>query len=245
MVIAFALIGSLLISNYNGGVEDNGLQNLPSISSSLNNPDTSLPSNPFASTNGVNNEVVQGAPTDNPRLAVHSVASVEKALNITLVLPSLTVLSSIDSSLKLVGVAYDGPQSSRQWMVSIIYSNQTFINGTSTADDLGANAIFITEVPMPLGVNSSQIAHDVLTPPINSVCTTIKAPPTSTVQCSTSTGVAGTVGDYIVIQNGLSVLVNPTGNVSWADGNRGIGVVMGSPGVSVTRLLSVASTMTA
>jgi hypothetical protein len=178
---------------------------------------------------------------------VHSVASVEKTLNRTLILPSPAAVRSIDPSLKLLGVAFDDNTSPQQWMVSIVYSNHTFINGTSTSDDLGANAIYINEVPMPLGVNSSQVAHEVLAPPINSVCTTISkssSNSTAIVQCQTSTGVGGTAGDYIVAQNGLSILVNPTGNVSWADGRRGIGVVMESAGLSITQLLNLASTMT-
>ena len=243
-VIAFALVASLLTSNYNGGVQNNGIQNLPSNTSAVSNTNSPLPPGPFGSAKGTNGVVQGGAPIPSPPLTVHSVASVEKTLNRTLILPSSAAVSSIDPSLKLLGVAFDDNTSPQQWMVSIIYSDHTFVNGTSTTDDLGANAIYISEVPVPLGVNSSQVAHEVLAPPINSVCTTIKAPATSTVQCSTSTGAAGTTGDYIVTLDGLSILVNPTGNVSWADGRRGIGVVMESAGLSITQLLNLASTMT-
>jgi hypothetical protein len=251
-VIAFALVASLVVSNYNIGVQDNRGQSLSSDTSALNN--AVLPSDNPLVNNTVNDGIVQGAITGFPSLALHSVASVEKELNITLVLPSSAAVSSIDPSLKLLGVAFDGSQSPQQWEVTIVYSgNQTFVNGTSTIEDLGANGIAINEVPMPLGVNSSQVVQDILSPGVSKVCTISKSSPNSTVQCQTSTATKnGYADDYIVTQNGLSILVNPGGNIQWADGRRGVGVgiegpgfVTGSAGLSASQLLSLASTMTA
>jgi hypothetical protein len=240
VVIALALVASLATSNYNSGVQNNRVQSLSFDNSAVNNT--------------MNDGIVQGPAPDFPPLTLHSVAGVEKALNMTLILPSSATVSSISPSLKLLGVVFDGSQSPRQWEVTILYSgNQTFVNGTSTIKDLGANGISINEVPMPLGVNSSQVVHDMLTPGVIKVCTTIsKSSSNSTVQCQTSTGASGFAGDYVVTQNGLSILVNPTGNIQWADGGRGVGVgmesagfVTGSAGLSVSQLLSLASTMTA
>jgi hypothetical protein len=197
-----------------------------------------------------------GPPDDFPPLTVHSVASVEKALNTTLVFPSPAAVSSISPSLKLLGVVFYGSQSPQQWQIGILYSgNQSFVNGTSTLEDLGTNGISINEVPVPLGVNSSEVVHDILTPGVSKVCTTIsKSSPnsSSTVQCQISTDTEnGYAGDYIVIQNGLSILVNPSGAIQWADGRHGIGVGIEGPGfvtggatLSVSQLLSLASTMT-
>src|SRR5437660_3359868 len=137
-VIAFALVAILLASNYNGGVQNNGIQNLPSNTSAVSNTNSPLPPGPFGSTNGKNEQVVQGgASIPKPAITVHSVASVEKTLNRTLILPSSAAVRSIDPSLKLLGVAFDDNTSPQQWMVSIVYSSQTFINGTSTSDNLG------------------------------------------------------------------------------------------------------------
>ncbi len=115
----------------------------------------------------------------------------------------------------------------------ISYSaNQSFVNGTSTIEDLGSNAIVISEVPMPLGVNeSSEFAHDILTPGISKVCTIPKpgSNSSSAVQCQTSTDQSNYPNDYIVTQNGLSILVNPSGNIQWADGRRGVGVGIERP----------------
>jgi len=252
-VIAFALVAGLAASNYNSGVQDNRVQSLSSSATSATN-NSILSSDTYP-----NNQICQGCPPphDYPPLTVHSVASVEKALNITLVLPSSAAVSSISPSLKLLGVVFYGSHSPQQWQVGILYSgNQSFVNGTSTLEDLGTNGISISEVPMPLGVNSSEVVHDMLTPGVSKVCTTIsKSSPnsSSTVQCQTSTDTEnGYAGDYIVTQNGLSILVNPSGNIQWADGRRGVGVgiegpgfVTGSAGLSVSQLLSLASTMTA
>ena len=218
-VIALALVASLVAWNYTAGVQDNRVQ-------SITTSDTS------ALNNAPNSGIVQGPPPDYQPLTVHSVVSVEKTLNITLILPSSAAVSSISPSLKLLGVVFDGSQSPQQWQVTIFYlGNQTFVNGTSTIEDLGANGISINEVPMPLGVNSSQVVHDMLTPGVIKVCTTIsKSSPNSTVQCQTSTGASGFAGDYVVTQNGLSILVNPTGNIQWADGRRGVGVGIESAG---------------
>jgi hypothetical protein len=243
-VIAFALVASLVAWNYTAGVQDNRVQSIPSDTSALQ----SIRSDTSALNNTMNDGVVQGPAPDFPPLTLHSVAGVEKTLNITLILPSSAAVSSISPSSKLLGVVFDGSQSPQQWEVTILYSgNQTFVNGTSTIEDLGANGISINEVPMPLGVNSSQVVQDILTPPVDKVCTTIsKSSPnsTSTVQCQTSTGEGDTTGDYVVTQNGLSILVNPTGNIQWADGRRGVGVGIESAGFSVSQLLILASTMT-
>src|SRR5437879_43391 len=103
-VIAFALVAGLLASNYNGGVQDNGIQNLPSNASAVSNTNSPLPPGPFGSTKGTNEVVQGGAPMPSPHLTVHSVASVEKTLNRALILPSSAAVSSIDPSLKLLGV---------------------------------------------------------------------------------------------------------------------------------------------
>ncbi len=238
VVVAFALVASVVVSNYNTGVQRSNAV-LPS-------------ENPIANST-MNDQVVQGAVVGFPSLTLHSVASVEKELNITLVLPSSAAVGSIDPSLKLLGVAYDGSQSPQQWEVTIVYStNQTFVNGTSTIEDLGTNGISITEVPMPLGVNSSQVVQDILSPGVSKVCTISKTSPNLPIQCQTSTVTKnGYADDYVVTQNGLSILVNPGGNIQWADGRRGVGVGIESPGfemgtaaVSATQLLNLASTMT-
>lgn len=257
VVIAFALVASLAASSYNGIIQGNRVQSSSSDFSALNN--TTLPSgNSTVSANSASSSqwvICQGCGVfPNPPITLHSVASVEKELNITLVLPSSAAVSSISPSLKLLGVAFYGSPSQQQWQVGIFYSgNQSFVNGTSTIADLGSNGIAIDEVPAPLGVNSSEVAHDILTPGISTVCTTSKAGSnsSSTVQCQTSTDQNNYPNDYIVTQNGLSILVNPGGGIQWADGRRGVGVgiesagfVTGGAGLSVSQLLSLASTMT-
>jgi hypothetical protein len=105
----------------------------------------------------------------------------------------------------------------------------SFVNGTSTFEDLGSNGIAISEGPVPLGVNeSSEFAHDILTPGISRVCTIPKpgSNSSSTVQCQTSTDQSDYPNDCIVTQNGLSILVNPRGNIQWAGGRRGVWVGM-------------------
>src|SRR5438552_12515031 len=107
VIIAFALVGSVLISNYNGDVQNNGIRNLPSNTPAVSNTNSPLPPGPFGSTKGTNEVVQGGAPIPSPPLTVHSVASVEKTLNRTLILPSPAAVRSIDPSLKLLGVAFD------------------------------------------------------------------------------------------------------------------------------------------
>ena len=251
VLIAFALVAGLAARNYNSGVQDD---HVPSVSSSA----TSATNNSIVSFDTYpKDEICQGCGAfPYPPLTVHSVASVEKELNITLVLPSPAAVTSISPSLKLLGVVFDGSQSHQQWQVGILYSgNQSFVNGTSTIEDLGTNGISIDEVPAPLGVNeSSAFAHDILTPGISKVCTIPKpgSNSSSTVQCQTSTDQSNYPNDYIVTQDGLSIVVDPGGSIQWADGRRGVGVgiesagfVAGSAGLSVSQLLSLASTMTA
>jgi hypothetical protein len=257
LVIASVLVAGLVTSTSNSGVQDARVQSLPSDISALNN--ATLPSgNSTGSANSASSQwvICQGCGiAPNPPITLHSVASVEKELNITLVLPSSAAVSSISPSLKLLGVAFYGSQSQEQWQVGIFYSgNQSFVNGTSTIADLGSNGIAIDEVPAPLGVNeSSAFAHDILTPGISKVCTIPKpgSNSSSTVQCQTSTDQSNYPNDYIVTQDGLSIVVNPGGSIQWADGRRGVGVgiesagfVTGDAGLSVSQLLSLASTMT-
>src|ERR1700732_134930 len=88
VVIALALVASLATSNYNSGVQNNRVQSLSFDNSAVNNT--------------MNDGIVQGPAPDFPPLTLHSVAGVEKALNMTLILPSSATVSSISPSLKLL-----------------------------------------------------------------------------------------------------------------------------------------------
>jgi len=233
--IAFAFVISLVAWNLSANVQYGQGQNVPSGSS---NPSVGL---------GVQSPVADRGST---RLTLYSVASVEKMLNRTLILPSTSAVTAIDPSLRLIGVALSGQQSPHQWQVSMYYSaNQTFFNGTTTVRDLvGTKGIHVIEAYAPLGVNSSQVAHDSLAPGIIKLCTTISGSSpnsVSTVQCQTSAGGGGTDGEYIVVQNGLSIVVSPAGILSWSDGRQGVAVGIESENLSSSQLLNLASTMTA
>ena len=75
----------------------------------------------------------------------------------------------------------------------------------------------------------------------------------STVQCSTSTNQSNYPNDYIVTQNGLSILVNPGWEhpvVGWQTRLsvwelKALALKREARGLSVSQLLNLASTMTA
>jgi len=232
LVVAFGLVIGLVAWSISASVQDNQATNVASP--------------PFVPPTGMN----QDGGIDFP-VAVHSVASVQKMINRTLILPTAASVSAVGPSLRLIGVSIDGNSASPQkWEVSIFYSaSGSFINGTTTVSELvGKSGISITEVPVPLGVNSSQVAHEQLAPRLVTSCRTITASSpysSSSATCQTSTAVGGPVGDSVVIQNGLSILVNPFGTLSWADGRQGVGVGISSNNLSTGQLLSLASTMTA
>jgi len=238
-VIACALVVGLAAWTFSAGV-----RTMPPSSTSLVNRPNDNPSLP-----AVGGVQQSGGLGDSPPALLHSVASVEKMFNRTLILPSATVVTKINSSLRLVGVRIDNPMP-QNWEITIYYSTtQTFINGTTTIDDLvGKSGIFILETPVTLGANSSQVAHDELNQPSPTICHTTSGSSlsnsSSTVQCQTLSGSAN-IGDYIVTQNGLSLVVNPSGNIiSWTDGRHGIAEAIGSRNLSIAQLLNLASTMT-
>lgn len=179
----------------------------------------------------------------SPPVTLLSVATVEHMLNRSLILPSASDVSSISPALKLVGAVVDDSTPGR-WEVTIYYStNQTFVNGTTTINDLvGTDGLYLIENPAPAGVNSSEVAHAELAPPTATVCHTISG---ASVQCQTLSGEAN-VGSHLVVQNGLTLVVNPSGNiVSWTDDrqlmNEAIG---GGSNVTIDQLLILAATMT-
>jgi len=186
--------------------------------------------------------VPQSAVNQSPALVLHSMSSAEKILNRTLILPSAGAVAATDASLRLVGVRIDD-SSRTNWRVGIYYSSQSFINGSTTIQELvGTSGFAIVEVAAPPGVNSSESARAQLNSPAPKVCRTISS---STVQCETLSGSAN-VGSNIVVQNGLSIIVNPYGKiVSWTDDRRLVSVgIGGGSTVSITQLLSLAATMT-
>ena len=98
-VVACALVASIAASNYNSGIQDARVrvQSLPSDTSALNN--ATLPSgNSTVSANSASSSldvICQGCgAVPNPPITLHSVASAEKALNVTLVLPSSAAVSA-------------------------------------------------------------------------------------------------------------------------------------------------------
>lgn len=99
-------------------------------------------------------------------------------------------------------------------MAATIYVwNGTFVNGSTTAQDvLNGKGIAIVESPVAAGGPDSAAAAQ-----------TMIAPPESCVEqagVSSCTTDSTTTSDYIVTQNGLSIVVNPSGNqLTWVDTN--------------------------
>ncbi len=239
IAVALAFVVSLAVWNFSASAQNQGNQGIYPSSS---------PSSPGG--NGLSQfpaGIQQNGAEASNAITVHSVASVQKTINRTLLLPSAASISAINSSMKLVGVKYDGPPSSVHWMVSIIYSSQPFHNGTTTLGDLLAGgAVYVTESAAPLGVNSSEVAHEQMAQPgAVTICqTTSGANSSSTVLSHTASATGGPAGDYIVMQDGLSILVNPTGTVLWSDGRNGVAVMIGGDNLSSSQLLSISATMT-
>ncbi len=171
--------------------------------------------------------------------------------NAKLILPSSACVAAINPSLRLVGARIDGPPPTPSgWQVTIYYStNQSMINGTTTIGQIvGRDGLAIIESPAPAGVNSSEVAHNIMRPPLITMCRTYSSnnssSRSSSVACETSTGEAY-AGSYITTMSGLSVIVNQYGNaISWTDDRRLMNVgIEGGSTISLGQVLGLASTM--
>lgn len=188
------------------------------------------------------NEQLGGLGFSSGAAVLHSVASIENRFNTTLILPSAAAVTALNPSLRLVGVGIDF-STANNWEVTIYYSNQTFVNGTTSINALVANSgLEIAENPAQPGVNSSAIAHRELMPPTETQCQQVNG----SLQCTTITQSAN-ANQYITTQNGLSLLVNPLGHdVVWTDDRVLMNVALGSgDDYTAVQLLPLAATMTA
>lgn len=194
---------------------------------------------------GASQELIQpsaGPPfmSDFPpaHVVLHSLASAERAVNKTLIVPSAVAMAANVASLMIIGVQVES--SSPTWQVDIFLWNQPFINGSTTVQDiLSSGGVVMVESPTPPGVNSAAMAQKAVTPP--TVCRTTSGS-SQPQDCQTMTG----SGSYVVTENGLSVVVNKFGNeVSWTDDRQLMFVDMeGGAGISMSQLLALSESMT-
>lgn len=179
-----------------------------------------------------------------PGVAIlHSVASIDKMFNTTLILPNPSSVAALNPSLKLAGVRIDSA-SANNWEVTIYYSNQTFVNGSTNIDALvGNSGLEIAENPAQPGVNTSAIAERELTPPTQTVCQSADG----SLHCTTQTQSAANLGEYLVTENGLPVLVNPAGHdLLWTDDRALMNVALGyTQDYTGGQILPLAASMTA
>ena len=140
-------------------------------------------------------------------LSLHSPQYVESAINHTLILPSLATLGA---SFRITGVSLDllnlTATNGYQWGVTIYIWNGAFVNGTTTDRAIQqANGVIISEVGFP---PSKQLTQETLPEPPVSCVSPVNGNPTCTTQTNTGR-------NYLVTQNGETILVNPDAHVLW------------------------------
>jgi len=223
-ITALALVSSLVVSTLSA----NNIGSQNAISS--NNPAT-----------------VGGAmPVE---LVLHTPQYVEGIIHQSLILPNATVLGP---SYRILGAMVRGPvnltaTNESPWEVLVYLSNQSassFVNGTTTnLDVLKDGGVEIVEDGAPLGMplNSTAAAQAGLAPPVICVGKGMNPTPADS-SCTTQ---SHTGGNYIVTQNGLSLVVNPEWPaLTWTDDRNRMGVSIVGGTQSVQQLLDLANTMT-
>lgn len=180
-------------------------------------------------------------------LDLHSVGYVETLINHNLIVPNSIAISATGSSLRIIGVRIN-PSPPSSWSVAIYLWNDTFVNGSTTLQDVAASGgISLVETSMPAGVNGTAIAQEELGAATVNICLTS---PSSSAQkqCQALPPAQQSANDgsYIVSHDGFSIIVNPFGNeVSWIDGRNLVSVDVGALNTySIGQLLSLAETMT-
>jgi hypothetical protein len=111
------------------------------------------------------------------------------------------------------------------------------VNGTTTnIEILNSGGVAVVETEAPGETNSSAAAQGWLAPPQS--CITHDG--NTTCQTESSSG-----SDYVVIQNGLSIVVNPNGNeLTWLDGRNQMWVDVVGGTQSIPEILALANTLT-
>lgn len=182
-------------------------------------------------------------------LTLHTPHYVEGIIHQSLILPNMSVLSS---SYKILGVVIEGPvnltaTNQAPWNVRIFLWSQptsSFVNGTTTdAEVLGTGGVEIAEDGVPAGMplNSTAAAQADLAPQV--FCTGKGMHPTPADSSCTTQSYTGQ--NYIISQNGLSLVVNPERPaLTWIDDRNRMGVTLFGETQSVQQLLDLANTMT-
>jgi hypothetical protein len=173
-------------------------------------------------------------------LVLHTPEYVEHALNRTIVLPNATILGP---SYRIIGVRIDGDPNfvanhTSEVAATIYVWNGTFTNGSTTVQDvLDGKGIAIVESPIaPGGPDSAAAAQAMIAPQETCV---VKDGVSSCTTDSTTTS------DSIVTQNGLSIVVNPSGSqLTWVDDKRLVIVNIVGGSRTIQDVLLVAGSMT-
>ena len=182
----------------------------------------------------------QPPPTPPIVLVLHTPQYVEHTLNRTLVLPEPTLLGP---SFRIIGVRIDGTpnigaSNRSQVAVTVYVWNGVFVNGSTTAEDVlnGKGVAIVESIIAPGGPDSAATAQSMIAPQQSCV---VRNGVTS---CTTD---STTNSDYIVTQNGMSIVVNPSGSqLTWIDPNRLVYVNIVGGSNSIQNVLILASSMT-
>ena len=182
----------------------------------------------------------QPPPTPPLILVLHTPEYVDHALNRTLVLPNATILGP---SFRIIGVRIDGGPNfvanhTNEVAATIYVWNGTFTNGSTTVQGvLNGKGIAIVESPIaPGGPDSAAAAQAMIAPQESCVSKDGVA------SCTTD---STTNSDYIVTQNGLSIVVNPSGSqLTWVDDKRLVYVNIVGGLRTIQDVLLVAGSMT-
>jgi hypothetical protein len=221
-IIGLALISSLVVATQSANMTRGNLNSTAGNNQAFNGPGG-------------------GVPVSAPLvLVLHAPQYVEHAINHSLILPDYSLLGS---SYRILGVRIDGVPNLNgtpgqvPWAVTLYLWNGTFVNGTTTSDEvLHAKGIMVLETGLPGPANSTAFAQAALAQ--QPVCVT-KAGNT-TCQTESNTG-----SSYVLNQNGLSIVVNPHGSqLTWVDDRRDIGVAIIGGSHSVQEVLNMANTLT-
>jgi hypothetical protein len=226
VIIGLALVSSLVVWT---------------LSTNTNTPTTNTQSPTAAATLGI---AILYVPTP---LTSHSIQYVESVINHTLILPNTTILGP---SYRTVGAFFESPvnltaTNGQTWNVMLIISSGSspFVNGTTTDTDiLNSGGIEIDEVGIPFGeaLNSAAEAQSVLGP--TTACVSPSLIPGSNSSCTTQ---SYTGRSYIVMQNGLAIIVNPEEPaLTWTDDRNHMGIEIFGQTQTVQQLLNLTNSMT-
>jgi hypothetical protein len=179
-------------------------------------------------------------PTPPLILVLHAPEYVDRALNRTLVLPNATILGP---SFRIIGVRIDGGPNfvanhTSEVAATIYVWNGTFTNGSTTVQGvLNGKGIAIVESPIaPGGPDSAAAAQAMIA--LQESCVSKDGVASCTTDSTTNS-------DYIVTQNGLSIVVNPSGSqLTWVDDKRLVYVNIVGALRTIQDVLLVAGSMT-